>query len=259
MDSKNRLILISNDDGVNATGLAALIEVAKDFGKIVVVAPATGQSGMSHSITMLKPLYLNKISEDKDITIYSCSGTPVDSIKIAIHDILFRKPDLILSGINHGSNSSISVLYSGTMGAAIEGRLNGIPSIGFSLLDHSKDADFTLAKVVVRDVLTSLVSKKIPANLCLNVNVPKIMEKEHKGIKLCRQTKGVWKEEFDKNTDENGIEYFSLTGCFDNFEPESTETDEWALENNYSTIVPVQVDLTCYNMMSELSYFEKKI
>lgn len=257
METKERLILISNDDGVNATGIAALIDVAKNFGKIIVVAPATGQSGMSHSISISKALYLNKIKDDKDIEIYSCSGTPVDSIKLAIHDIIPRKPDLILSGINHGSNSSISVLYSGTMGAAIEGRLNGVPSIGFSLLDHSENPDFTLSKKIVSDVLSSLFSQEIPANLCLNINVPNIDEKDFMGIKICRQTNGVWKEGFDKKSDEKGAEYFTLTGSFDNFEPEAKDTDEWALNNKYASIVPVKVDFTNYSLLDKLNYFEK--
>ena len=240
------LILISNDDGVHARGLKALIEAVKPFGRIVVVAPEKGESGKSHAITINTPVRLTLLEESDDLTIYSCTGTPVDAVKLALNQILPKKPDYLLSGINHGSNASISVIYSGTLGAAIEGCLNGIPSIGFSVLDHSSQADFSVAKLYIRTIFQNLIENGLPVNTCLNVNFPRLPIEKIKGVRVCRQTKGVWKEEYDKRKDPHNSDYYWLTGDFHNFEPDAKDTDEWALANNYISIVPVQVDLTSY-------------
>lgn len=247
------LILITNDDGVLAGGLEALTEVAVDFGDVVVVAPDDSQSGMSHAITIKQPIRIDSKKETDGLKIFSCSGTPVDCVKLALNQLLERKPDLVLSGINHGSNASVSVLYSGTMAAAIEGGVNGIRSVGFSLLDYSKDADFTLAKDVCRGVIEKILKNGIPSEICLNVNIPVVNDGSLQGIKVCRQTKGFWKEEFVKRTDPFNRDYYWLTGYFNNNEPDAEDTDEWALKNNFVSIVPVRVDSTCFDYIDELN------
>ncbi len=252
-DKNKRLILVTNDDGVHAKGINELIKIATQFGEVVVVAPEKGQSGMSHSVSLNEPLYLNKIKSEPGLTIYSCSGTPVDSVKIALHKILDRHPDLLISGINHGSNTSVSAIYSGTIGAAREGSLNGIPSIGFSLLSHAHDADFTGSVLYAGKIIEKVIQNGIPKKTCLNVNVPNIAPEKIEGIKMCRQTSGKWVEEFDHRTSPNKKDYYWLTGKFSNFEPKATDTDEWALENNFVSIVPIEIDLTSYSVLDELN------
>lgn len=247
-----KLILVTNDDGYYARGIKYLTEVAKKFGKVVVVAPEKGQSGMSHSVSLNTPLYLNKPESNNGHSGYMCSGTPVDCVKIALHKILERKPDLIISGINHGSNASVSAIYSGTVAAAREGSLNGIPSIGFSLLDHSPDADFEAAARYSEIIIQKALENGIPERTCLNVNIPNVTHEKIKGIKMCRQTQGKWVEEFDHRTNPSKKEYYWLTGQFSNFEPLAEDTDEWALLNNFVSIVPMEVDLTSFTMLEEL-------
>lgn len=243
------LILVSNDDGVQAGGLKMLTELVMPFGDVWVVAPEKGESGKSHAISISTPLYITKVKEEENLHVFSCNGTPVDAVKIALNQLLPRKPDFLVSGINHGSNASISVIYSGTMGAAIEGCLNGVPSVGFSLLNHSSEADFSACSRVVKDILINLLEFGLPQNVCLNVNIPDIPSKSIKGIRVCRQTRGVWREEYDVKTDDRGRKYYWLTGDFHNFEPHATDTDEWALANNYVAIVPIETDFTSYEGM----------
>jgi 5'-nucleotidase len=250
------LILVTNDDGYRAKGITALIEAVKPFGNLIVVAPSEAHSGMSHAITVKVPLRLEKLEEKEGLSIYICSGTPVDCVKIAMNQLLKTKPTLLVSGINHGANSSSSVVYSGTMAAAIEGCLYEVPSIGFSLLDFSKDADFTPAIPAVRKIVDNVLTNGIVSGTCLNVNIPNVPEKEIKGIRVCRQNKGVWREEFDKRTDPNNREYYWLTGEFYNLEPEAEDTDEWALHHKYISIVPVQTDLTSYESMEKLKQWK---
>lgn len=249
---QERLILICNDDGYYANGLKALIEVARSFGRVVVVAPEKSESGKSHSITMNVPLRLKKRIDENGFELYSCSGTPVDSIKLALDKVLDRKPDLVLSGINHGSNSSISVIYSGTMGAVIEACLNGIPAAGFSLLDYSENPDFTASKKVAEIIINKLINEPLPEQICLNVNIPKVPINELKGIKICRQAKGVWKEEFVERIDPHNNPYYWMTGDFNNFEPEAKDTDEWVLSNGYASVVPIRVDFTALEIIPKL-------
>ncbi len=249
---KKLLILVSNDDGVFAKGLQSLIDVVKPFGQVVVVAPEKGESGMSHAISINVPLRVKKIKEEKDLTIYSTSGTPVDCVKLAINQLLDREPDIVVSGINHGSNASISVIYSGTMGAAIEACLNNIPSIGFSLVNHNSDADFEMSKVYVEKIFKNVIENGLPKGTCLNVNFPDIPLKQVNGVKVCKMTKGVWKEEYDKRTDPHKRDYYWLTGNFNNSEPNEKDTDEWALNNNYIAIVPIHTDLTNYKALEQL-------
>jgi len=244
LNSREPLILISNDDGYRAKGLEALIQMAKPLGRVVVVAPSEGRSGMSHAITIKDPLRIRRQKRTDDVELYSVNGTPVDCIKLAMSQVLKTTPDIILSGVNHGSNSSVSVFYSGTMGAAIEGCLYGIPSIGFSLLDFMPDADFTGAVEYGKPIIESVLANGLKRGVCLNVNFPAIPAEEIKGVRVCRQNMGTWREEFDKRTDPRGIDYYWLTGYFHNEEPEATDTDEYALANGYVSVVPIRADLT---------------
>ena len=244
------MFLVTNDDGVEAKGLKALIDVVRPLGKVLVVAPAEPQSGMSHAITVKVPLRLTKVEEAENLAIYKCFGTPVDCVKMAFNHLLQGgKPDLLVSGINHGSNASTSVFYSGTMGAALEGCINEVNSIGFSLLNLDHDADFTAAMHYADLVIRKVLQNGLPPAVCLNVNIPDGNKESISGIKYCRQNRGYWREEFDKRTDPLGKHYFWLTGYFHNSEPEASDTDEWALENRYVSIVPLHTDLTSYDTL----------
>ncbi len=251
-----KLILVTNDDGVDAKGIKCLEEAALEFGRVVVAAPTEAMSGMSHAITIKTPLRVRKLQGNGQLTKYSIMGTPVDSVKLAFNSLMDRKPDLVLSGINHGSNASSSVVYSGTMAAAMEGCINLIPSVGFSLLDFHPDADFNFAKEVVKKVITNIFNKGLEVGVCLNVNIPAIPKEEIRGMKICRQARGYWKEEFDKRTDPHNGEYYWLTGSFFNDEPDSEDTDESALRNGYVSIVPVKVDLTSYHSIEDLNNWD---
>lgn len=250
MAKKKPTILVTNDDGITSKGIAALIQVARRFGNVVVVAPDSPQSGMGHAITIGKPLRLKEVHLFKGIKAYECSGTPVDCVKLAVDKILKGKPDLCLSGINHGSNSSINVIYSGTMSAAMEASIEGVPAVGFSYLDYAYDGDFTLSKKVVSDVLKAIFAGKLPMQALYNVNIPKIDSQKYKGLKLARQAQAKWKEEFIEREDPYGKNYYWLTGKFINGD-KGKDTDEWALKNNYASVVPVQYDLTDYKLLNE--------
>jgi len=250
--TKKPLILVCNDDGYRSKGILELTRLAGEFGEVVVVAPTTGQSGMSHAVTLNHPIRLKSSAMHNGFLAYACSGTPADCVKIALNQILDRKPDLVLSGINHGSNASVSLFYSGTVAAAIEACMNGIPSIALSVDDHSPEADFTLAVKYARPLIKRIIESGLPTGTCLNVNFPRISVDECKGLRVCRQTIGVWKEEFEKRKDPQGHDYFWLTGEFSNDEPSAEDTDEWALTNNYGAIVPVSVDVTDYPTMEAL-------
>ena len=247
------LILVTNDDGVSAPGILHLSAIAQNFGDVVVVAPDKPQSGMGHAITINSTLRIQKTHYHGEVmNEYSCTGTPVDCVKMAVNKLLPRKPDLIISGINHGSNSSINVIYSGTMSAAIEGALEGVPSIGFSLCDFSIDADFTSTTGYIQKIIASCLNDELPKGVCLNVNFPKLKKDDINGVKVCRQAKANWVEDFEERQDPYGRSYYWLTGKFVNFEPEATDTDEWALANGYVSIVPIQHDLTAHNYINHL-------
>ena len=247
------LILVANDDGISAPGLRALIKVMNEFGEVVVVAPNTPQSGMGHAITLNSTLSCNKVYiDDGPQEEYSCSGTPVDCVKFAVNKILNRKPDLCVSGINHGSNSSINVIYSGTISAALEGALEGIPSIGFSLLDNAHDADFSASQEVVRKLVANVLKEGLEEGICLNVNIPKLPSKDIKGIRVCRQANANWIEEFDERKDPAGRTYYWLTGTFQNYD-NGEDTDECALTNGYVSVVPVQYDVTAHHIIPILN------
>jgi 5'-nucleotidase len=251
------LILVTNDDGIFSPGIRFLSQVAAKFGKIAVVAPDKPQSGMGHAITINSTLRIQKTNFHGAEIEYSCTGTPVDCVKMAINHILKRKPNLILSGVNHGSNSSINVIYSGTMSAAIEGSLEGTPSIGFSLCDYSMEADFTAAEKFVAGIIQHSLQHPMPKGVCLNVNIPRLKADDFKGVKVVRQARANWVERFDERKDPYGNNYYWLTGEFVNFEPEALDTDEWALANGYISIVPTQSDLTAHHALNQLTFFEQ--
>lgn len=245
------VILITNDDGITAPGIRSLVEAVKDLGTIVVVAPDKPQSGMGHAITIGAPLRLSSVHLFDGVESWQCSGTPVDCVKLAVGKVLHRKPDLCLSGINHGANHSINVIYSGTMSAAIEASIESIPSIGFSLLNYSMEADFSAAGLYARILVEKIISRKIDKHLCLNVNIPSIDKKLIRGIKVCRQAYAKYVEDFDERKDPSGKKYYWLTGEFKNFD-KGKDTDVWALEHNYVSVVPVQFDLTNYELKKQL-------
>lgn len=245
------IILITNDDGISAPGILSLVEAVKDLGRIIVVAPDKPQSGMGHAITIGYPLRMHRSHLIEGVEAWSCSGTPVDCVKLAVDKILHRKPDICLSGINHGANHSINVIYSGTMSAAIEASIENIPSIGFSLLDNSLEADFTGAQQYARTIVQKVLAKKADKHLCLNVNIPKGDAKLIKGIRVCKQAYAKYDEEFKERTDPMGKKYYWLTGVFQNFD-KSKDTDVWALNNNFVSVVPVQYDLTNYALRDKI-------
>ena len=250
------LILVTNDDGITAPGIRMLIEVMNEIGEVVVVAPDSPQSAMGHAITINSTLHCSKVTvSDGPQKEYSCSGTPADCVKLAVNELLDRKPDLCVSGINHGSNSSINVIYSGTMSAALEAGIEGIPAIGFSLMDFRWNADFHPLKKFIKKITLESLLQGIPRDIVLNVNFPKLKEKEIKGIKICRQAKANWVEEFDKRTNPIGKEYYWLSGEFVN-KDKGQDTDIYALETGYISLVPVQFDMTAHHMIQKLNSWE---
>ncbi|MBI3139567.1 MAG: 5'/3'-nucleotidase SurE [Sphingobacteriales bacterium] len=250
------VILITNDDGITAPGIRNLVEAVRDIGKIVVVAPDKPQSGMGHAITIGQPLRLHKAQVFDGVESWACTGTPVDCVKLAVDKVLHRKPDLCLSGINHGANHSINVIYSGTMSAAVEAAIESIPSAGFSLLDYSIEADFTGAKKYARIIVEKMLSGKLDKHTVLNVNVPLAQADLLKGIRICRQAYAKYEEDFIERNDPHGRHYYWLTGEFVNFD-KGKDTDVWALANNYVSVVPVQFDLTNYALKEKLKPWEK--
>jgi 5'-nucleotidase len=251
--TKKPLILVTNDDGITAPGIRTLIEVMNTLGDVVVVAPDSPQSAMGHAITVNSTLFVEKVKVGKGKQMeYSCSGTPADCVKLAVNQILKRKPDLCVSGINHGSNSSINVIYSGTMSAAIEAGIEGIPAIGFSLLEYSWNANFEATKPFIKSIAENVLKEGLPRDVVLNVNIPNLPKQDLKGIKICRQARALWEEEFDKRTNPQGREYYWLTGKFVNLD-NGEDTDEWALKNDYISVVPVQFDLTAHHCIQTLN------
>jgi 5'-nucleotidase len=245
------VILVTNDDGILAPGIRNLVEAVKDLGKVVVVAPDKPQSGMGHAITIGLPLRLHPVTIFEDVEAWQCSGTPVDCVKLAVDKILHRKPDICISGINHGANHSINVIYSGTMSAAVEAAIESIPSAGFSLLDHSVEADFTGARKYARLIVQQMLRSKLDKHTVLNVNIPAIPIELIKGVRICKQAYAKYEEDFVERSDPNGKKYFWLTGEFVNFD-KGRDSDVWALEHGYVSVVPVQFDLTNYVLKTKL-------
>jgi 5'-nucleotidase len=241
------LILVSNDDGITSKGILTLVNVMKQIGEVVVVAPDSPQSGMGHAITVGNTLRLEENFIFEGVRAWECSGTPADCVKMARHFVLKdqRQPDVVVSGVNHGSNTSISVLYSGTMSAAIEGAIEGTPAIGFSLADFSHKADFSHTEDYIKKITLQVLEKGLPKGVALNVNFPPKRNEKLKGVRVCRQANAKWVEDFDMRHDPNGRRYFWMVGNFVNFD-KGEDNDEWAIANNYVAVVPCQFDLTAH-------------
>jgi len=251
---KKPLILITNDDGVQALGINQLIEGIRPLGEVIVVAPDGPRSGMSSAITSINPIRVSLVKKEEDLTIWSCTGTPVDCVKIGVNELTDRKPDLVVSGINHGSNSAVCVIYSGTVGAVLEGCIFGIPSLAVSLTNHAHDADFTQAVKYGKIVAEKVLQEGLPKGICLNLNVPDISDV--KGLKVCSQTEGYWAEEFMESKDPAGKTVYWLTGEFRNADPDNSNNDEWALNQGYAALVPLRIDLTAYTALQKIKHWE---
>ena len=249
------LILITNDDGHDAPGIEVLTRLMTQIGDVVVVAPDGARSAQSNALTVTHPIRFKKIEEREGLVRYMCTGTPTDCVKLALNEIVERRPDLVVAGINHGSNSAINVIYSGTMGAVLEGCENGILSIGFSINDHTMDADFSFFEKYVLQITRQALKHGLPHATCLNVNAP---VGEIAGVRVARQCDGRWTKEYAKRTDPRGGAYFWLTGYFENHEPEAEDTDEWALDHGYISIVPTKIDLTAYDAMDKIRNWSLK-
>lgn len=250
--TKKPLILVTNDDGITAPGIRALVSYMNEIGDVVVVAPDSPQSGKGHAITINSTLTFEEIHNlEGDQRDFSLSGTPVDCVKFALDKILDRKPDIVVSGINHGANSSINVIYSGTMSAAVEAGVEGLQAIGFSLLDFAWDADFSPAKPFIQNIVKRTLENPLPKGIVLNVNIPNVKQEDIKGIKICKQAHAKWEENFDERTNPHGKKYYWLTGYFNNMDT-SPNADENALAQNYISVVPVKFDLTAYEHLDAL-------
>ena len=251
------VILVTNDDGYLAGGISALVKSLRGMGRIIVCAPDSPRSGFGASFTCTCPVTLRRVSDDGEVAVYACSGTPVDCVKLALHRLFSeRHPDLLVSGINHGGNDSICVMYSGTMGAAMEGCVVGIPSVGLSLLDHRPTADFIEAVSVACGIIGKMLDHRLPDGVLLNVNIP--AGSDVKGVRICRQAIGKWEEEFhyiegDENEDQAS---FQVTGVYVNQEPDATDTDRYWLERNYASVVPQHVDYTAHRYLDDFAYLE---
>lgn len=247
------LILVSNDDGITSRGIRKLVELMQQLGEVVVVAPNSPQSGMGHAITVGDTLRLSRNNIFENVEAFECSGTPADCVKLANRKVLKdRKPDLVVSGINHGSNSAISVLYSGTMSAAIEGAIEGLPSIGFSLCDFETGANLDHADEFILEIAKQVIEKGLSKGIALNVNIPGKQVEPIKGIKVVSQSNAKWEDEFDERTDPYGRKYYWMVGNFVNYD-KGEDNDEWALSNNYVSVVPCQYDMTAYAEINQLN------
>ncbi|MDY3267398.1 MAG: 5'/3'-nucleotidase SurE [Phocaeicola sp.] len=250
MIKERPLLLLSNDDGFQAKGINELIKALRDIADLIVVAPDGPRSGASGAITSIVPVHYEKLHEEEGLVVYKCTGTPVDCVKLALHTIVPRTPDMVIGGINHGDNSSVNVHYSGTMGVVIEGCLKGIPSVGFSLCNHSADADFLPCISYIRKIVGAVLEKSLPYGTCLNVNFPDTADLN--GVRICRQTDGVWTNEFAECSHPRNKGYYWLTGSYHNNEPLSQDTDHWALEHGFVAITPTQIDVTAYKLLEDM-------
>ena len=248
-------ILVTNDDGYTAPGILKLVAIMQELGDVTVVAPEEPMSGAGHAITVRNPLRLKKRSKENGLEVWSCRGTPVDCVKLGEQIVLRKKPDLLVSGINHGSNAAVNIVYSGTMGAVLESTISGIPSIGFSLCDYRHDADFSQVDKYIRKICMEVLEKGLPERTCLNVNIPAVNGADIKGIKVCSQANARWVEEYDERKDPANRDYYWLTGKFELLD-ERKETDEAALRDNYVSVVPVHYDLTAHHAMEHLHKFD---
>jgi 5'-nucleotidase len=251
MTKTKPLILVTNDDGITAPGIRKLISIMHNLGDVLVVAPDKPQSGMGHAVTVTSPLMISQIENENRHREYSCNGTSVDCVKMGIKIVLGRKPDIVVSGINHGSNASVNVLYSGTMAAALEAAIEDVPAIGFSLNNYSINANFDGFEKYIEAITRKVLLNGLPPATCLNVNIPDLASSDIKGIKIARQGRGFWHEKYDERIDPFKRNYYWLTGVFENSE-DATDTDTWAINNNYIAVVPVHIDMTAYKAMNIL-------
>jgi len=249
---KQPLILITNDDGLGAQGISVLIQCMLKLGQVIVVAPNGARSGASCSITPIVPVKLTLESEQENLSVYSCSGTPADCVKLALEKVVPRRPDLIVSGINHGDNASVSIHYSGTVGAVLEGCMKGVPSIGYSLRTRKQECDFQPYLDAVERVASYVLKNGLSKDVCLNVNFPEVPVL--KGISVCRMSRGIWESEW-KDTDTPGI--YTLTGHFTNLEPEADDTDYWALDHDMASVTPLSLDMTYHPLFKNLESLQK--
>lgn len=250
IDEKRPLIFISNDDGYEAKGILQLIDFLRPLGDLIVMAPDSARSGMSTALTADRPITYQLVKKEPGLVIYKCSGTPTDCVKLSSSALWDRTPDVVIGGINHGDNSAVNVHYSGTMGVVKEGCMKGIPSIGFSLCDHAADADFTPCKASIQKIVATVLEKSLPEGVCLNVNYPKATS--FKGVRVCRQTKGRWENEWDEYKRPFGGSYYFLTGEFVSYEQEQEDTEHWALDHGYVAITPTQIDVTAYDTLEDI-------
>lgn len=251
MEQSRPLILVSNDDSVDAPGLLRLVDCLPADADVYVVAPLYPQSAKSSALTVMNPLRIKELPDYNGAKMFAVDGTPVDCVKMALFTIVPRRPDLVLAGINHGSNAGINVLYSGTMGAVMEGCMSGISSCGFSLMHHSMKADFGPGMPFVKHIVEKLLQDRLPDGVCLNVNIPAMVNPE--GVKVCRAARGYWTNQYEKYVDPAGKSFYMLTGRFVNAETESVDTDEYWLSRNYISVVPVAVDMTAQTAVSFLA------
>jgi 5'-nucleotidase len=250
MEVKRPLLLISNDDGYHAKGIRQLVEMLSDMADIIVCAPESARSGFSCAFSATTPLRLKLRRQMPGVEVWSCNGTPVDCVKMALSEIVPRRPDMVIGGINHGDNSSVNAHYSGTMGITLEGCMKYIPSVAFSLCDFADDADFSPLRPFVRQIVRKILTEGLPIGVCLNVNFP--LAESFRGVKVCRMSRGSWTNELTKCHHPRGYEYWWMVGHYQNDEPESEDTDKWALEHGFVAITPTQIDLTAYQAMDVL-------
>ena len=251
MEIKRPLLLISNDDGFQAKGINCLIEMLADYGDIIVCAPEPACSGMACAFSATTPLRLRLREKRQGVEIWSCSGTPVDCVKMALAEIVPRKPDMVIGGINHGDNASVNMHYSGTMGVTLEGCMKYIPSVAFSLCDHREDADFEPLRPYIREITSRVLAEGLPQGVCLNVNFPS-QSSSYSGVKVCRMAKGTWGHEVVRCHHPRGYDYWWMAGDYTNDEPTAEDTDNWALTHGYVAITPTQIDVTAYSVLERI-------
>jgi len=257
MNTEKPLILISNDDGYQAKGITTLVEMIGDMGEILVCAPEEARSGYSAAFSATAPLRLSRRVSRPGLEVWSCNGTPVDCVKLALADICRRKPNLVIGGINHGDNASVNTHYSGTMGVTKEGCLKYIPSLAFSLCDHRDDADFEPLRPYVRKIAAKVLEEGLPRGVCLNVNFP--LQPAFKGVKVCRMAFGTWGNETVKCCHPRGYDYYWMVGSYTNDEPDASDTDNWALTHGYVAITPTRIDVTDHETVRLLKDWERQI
>ena len=250
MEIKRPLLLISNDDGYQAKGINCLVDMLKDMADIIVCAPDDACSGFSCAFSAGTPMRLTLQHKEDGVEIWSCNGTPVDCVKMALANICQRRPDMVIGGINHGDNASVNTHYSGTMGVTMEGCLKYIPSLAFSLCDMDPDADFEPMRRYVREMTSRVLAEGLPKGVCLNINFPK--GGDYAGVKVCRMAYGTWYNETEKHHHSRGYDYWWMIGHYRNDEPEADDTDKWALTNGYVAITPTTIDVTAYEAMDQI-------